>query len=106
MPKFLLLVVRRWFVIKSQSSELILLFTAICTLLKNSRHFHIKYFIYFWIAKKNFTSGYILAHLGFFIHLFYDSPNNLPLWYRMKTHRGISKNRKFDMKTMIKKMIK
>jgi hypothetical protein len=60
-----------------------------------------KYFIFCLIAKTNFTSVYILAHLGFFIHFFYESPNNLPLWDFIKTHRGASHNQKFDMKTMI-----
>jgi hypothetical protein len=46
------------------------LFTAICTLLKNPRHFNLKYAILCWIAKTNFKSAYILVHLGFLNSIF------------------------------------
>jgi hypothetical protein len=38
---------------------------------------------------------------AFFYSFFYDSPNNLPRWDLIKTHRGTSNNRKFDMQTII-----
>jgi hypothetical protein len=42
-----------------------------------------------------------LGALGFFIHFFYDSPNNLLVWDLKKTPRRTSNNEKFDMKTMV-----
>jgi hypothetical protein len=47
----------------------------------------------------------MLAHLGFFVHFFCESKNNLQLWDLIKTHCRTFYNKKFDMKTMIfKKM--
>jgi hypothetical protein len=47
----------------------------------------------------------MLANLGFFVHFFFESPNNLQLWDLIKTHRRTLNNKKFDMETMIfKKM--
>jgi hypothetical protein len=63
MSNFRLKDVPRWFLIKSQNCYLIMLwyrrktyFTAICTLLKNPRHFRTKYSIFCLMAKKKFTS--------------------------------------------------
>jgi hypothetical protein len=115
MSNFIIEDVLRWGFIKSQNNYryLIMLlyrrktfryFTAIFTLLKNSRHFLTKYSIFCWIAKKKITSAnqstnqVPVPHLEIFYSrriIFIDAVHQ----------RGISFNRKFDMKTMIfKKM--
>jgi hypothetical protein len=83
MYNFRLYEVPWWFSIKSQSGYLILLFTAICTYTIDKM----------WPVYK-FRSTWA------FFYFFYDSQNNLLLRDIVKTHRGSSNNRQFDMKTM------
>jgi hypothetical protein len=73
-------------------------FTTICTLLKNLCHFHTKYTMFCWIAKKNFTSANQSTNQVPYLDIFYSRQI---IFIDTGHQRRTSFNQKFDMKTII-----